>query len=345
MIFRRLIILTITCLWLVLTFAVTTTHAQDSLECGDEIEDEVDGDPVTYEIEVDEGDFITILLSSDDFDTVVEVYEDGDLMDSNDDGGEGLNSRITIVEEGDYEVVVTGIGGAPEGDYELQVLCAGDCEVYEEELDDDSMDFEFEAEEGNTVLLSVTSDDFDTYLTLLDEDEDEIASDDDGGPGLNSLVIEKISDDGDYIAQVSSYSGEDGDFTLVICEDAGDIDTSDDTDLTDYEILECDSSTDGEITDGFPVIFFLFNAEDDEEVTITLSADRGSSLDTYLGFALTSEFSSEGTVLAENDDTNGTDSEIVYEVEEGETYLILATRYGFADGSSEGDFELEIECG
>lgn len=334
-------------LFIIMLFSISIVSAAEELECGSSFDEEADGDTVSYDLEVEEGDYYVILLSSDDFDTIVEIYEDGDFVDSNDDGGEGLNSRIAIATEGDYEIIVSAVGGEPDGDYELEVACAGNCETFEGELTDDdtALQFEFEAEEDDQILLSVVSEDFDTYLNLQDDDEDTITEDDDGGNSLNSLITYEIEDDGDYIAEVTSFSGEEeGDFELTICLDAEDIESPDeDASAFDYEILSCGDSTEGTIDDGFPVILYIFQGEEGDEITITMEASRGSDLDTYIGL-FTPDGLTDGDELAVNDDANGTDSELEYEIEEDGTYIITATRFGLTGGTSEGDFELEIDC-
>lgn len=327
---------------IILLFAsLSAVSAQEEASCGDVFEGELDGDTASYEISVEEGELLYIDLTSDDFDTLLEVYEDGDLVFNDDDGGEALNSRLVISEEGDYEIVVTSYAGDAEGDYELSINCAGSCEIVEDELDGDTAQYEFEAGEGDTILALLTSDYFDTLVNLLDEDEDEIASDDDSAGNLNSLLIYEIEDDGDYILEVTSFSGDaEGEFTMIFCADAEGVDIDSEE---APEILECGDTVEGTVDNGFPVVFFLFEGEEGDEVTINLNAADGSELDPYLGLYSPSSAEDEETV-AENDDTNGFDSEIVYELEEDGIYIIVATRYNFEDGDSEGDFELEISC-
>lgn len=69
---------------------------------------------------------------------------------------------------------------------------------------------------GQTVDVSLTSDTFDTYLEV-EFGGAIIASDDDSGVGLNSLIETLVLPDaGDYLIHVSSYSGSEGAYTLLV---------------------------------------------------------------------------------------------------------------------------------
>lgn len=318
-------------------------QGKDEVECGGIIEETLDGDPIGYEFEVEDGVVLSIALQSEDFDTLIEIYEDGDLFASDDDGGDGLNSFIILTEPGVYEVVVTSFSGSAEGDFVLTVACAGECEVDTDELDDDetAMQFDFEAEEGDNVLLVAYSDDFDTFINLLDEDEDVLESDDDSAFGLNSLLVFEVEDDGDYLLEVTSFSGaEVGEFTVMICADAGDIAPTEST--ADYTFLECGDTITGTVDDDFPFVFFYYNGQDGDEITVTHSAQDGD-LDPYLAL-FTIESSDNNETVAENDDTDGLNSEITYELEEDTIITIAASRYDFAEGTTSGEFEVELEC-
>ena len=94
MIIKQLPRLLLIALLIISSMTVSSVLAQDSVECGDVIEAELDGDPMSFEVSVDDEVLLSISLQSDDFDTLIEVYEDGELIASDDDGGEGLNSYL-----------------------------------------------------------------------------------------------------------------------------------------------------------------------------------------------------------------------------------------------------------
>jgi hypothetical protein len=61
----------------------------------------------------------------------------------------------------------------------------------------------------------MNSQDFDTYLVLTDENDEFVAEDDDGGPGLNSLLDIELDEDIVYTIWAGSFSGEaTGDYEL-----------------------------------------------------------------------------------------------------------------------------------
>lgn len=84
----------------------------------------IDGQPVqAWAFEARAGDFATIELMSDDFDSCLFLVGPG-LPEplSDDDGGEGLNSRLAISfpADGVYRVVASSLGGAT-GAFTLRV--------------------------------------------------------------------------------------------------------------------------------------------------------------------------------------------------------------------------------
>src|SRR5690606_7858487 len=115
---------TLLMMFLALAFA-TTAFAQDTIGVGDNINGEADDETVDYEIALKADQTVEITLESDDFDTVLEVYnEDGDLVGENDDGFDsGYNSflEFTAEETGTYTIRVEAFGGEPDGDFELTV--------------------------------------------------------------------------------------------------------------------------------------------------------------------------------------------------------------------------------
>jgi hypothetical protein len=72
--------------------------------------------------------------------------------------------------------------------------------------------------EGDQVVIDLTSDQFDTILTLIAPDGSTIAENDDGPDGTtNSLLFARITRAGNYIVRVSPYAGQGvGAFTLKV---------------------------------------------------------------------------------------------------------------------------------
>ena len=83
----------------------------------------------------------------------------------------------------------------------------------------DCYTFSSVADEG--IIVSIISNDFDTYLSLLDPSGQVIASDDDGGEGSDSRIPEEgtltIPATGDYSIEVTSFfSDETGTYSLTL---------------------------------------------------------------------------------------------------------------------------------
>jgi hypothetical protein len=92
-----------------------------------------------HRIELTKGKTYCIDLKSKQFDTYLVVERpDGTLVGADDDGGEGLNSRLlfTPPQSGEYVLKVTTYAAGRTGDYELQVREQADVKQYSGALDD-----------------------------------------------------------------------------------------------------------------------------------------------------------------------------------------------------------------
>ncbi len=206
-----------------------------------------------YEFEATAGAELTIETTSGSFDTFIYVL-DGDcqILDSDDDGSTGTLSLIDfrVPSTGIYTVVVTSFGQYVRGSYTLSVserdsvgtLCGEDDVAVESATgsfsetltQDDAVDgprgsdfyyddYEFYADEGDTILLATTAASFDTYLYLLDQNCTVIGSDDDSGDSTLSLInMERAPASQIYTAVVTSYSrGTTGSYALSVNAGAG----------------------------------------------------------------------------------------------------------------------------
>jgi hypothetical protein len=96
-------------------------------------------------------------------------------------------------------------------------------------------------------------------------------------------------------------------------------------------------SVDGSLTASDPSQTYTLAAEAGQAVTISLSSD---DFDTYLSL-----LDDSGSVLAENDDNNGTDSAIVgFVLPQAAGYSILVESYGqhHDSGAEQGDYTLSV---
>ncbi len=99
-------------------------------------------------------------------------------------------------------------------------LSADDCTI-----DDGTfIDFwEFSGTAGQTVTIDLMSDDFDTYLFLVDPAPATADQDDDGGEGTNSRIVFILDASGIWTIGANAFSiGEAGDYTLSLgCSNTG----------------------------------------------------------------------------------------------------------------------------
>ncbi|WP_301584546.1 hypothetical protein [Halomonas alkaliantarctica] len=79
------------------------------------------GEPLTYELTLEESSLVTLNMRSTDFDTYLELYGESDSY-SDDDGGSGTDSRIEqALLPGTYTVIARGFAVSGSGMFELQV--------------------------------------------------------------------------------------------------------------------------------------------------------------------------------------------------------------------------------
>jgi tetratricopeptide (TPR) repeat protein len=87
-------------------------------------------------------------------------------------------------------------------------------------LEDDDSYYEthtFEGQEGETLTITLSSGDFDTYLLLKAPTEETIAQNDDGTDGTNSQIVVTLPTTGTYTVIANSYeAGETGNYSLEI---------------------------------------------------------------------------------------------------------------------------------
>ena len=195
------------------------------------------GDVDKYSFSGTAGEQVDIGLVSFEFDAFLELELDGELIAADDDGGQGLNSFIqgfVLPADGEYVIVVRSVGDTGVGTYEVTLLPAL-VSTFLGQIDAPSIVsenlaagetghlFRFDLAEFNNVKISVTSDEFDTFVELFAGSdpsdrllENSVALDDDGGEGLNSLLDLPLSA-GSYLIEVRSFgSGASGAYTLEV---------------------------------------------------------------------------------------------------------------------------------
>jgi tetratricopeptide (TPR) repeat protein len=74
----------------------------------------------------------------------------------------------------------------------------------------------FSGQAGQTVVITMTSTDFDTVMRLLDADEQEIASNDDYARTFNSAIVITLPHTGTYKIMARSFSGDGGNYSIAV---------------------------------------------------------------------------------------------------------------------------------
>ena len=77
-------------------------------------------------------------------------------------------------------------------------------------------EYSFEGESGQTVTITMASEEFDTLLILLDPEGEEIAVNDDYGGTLNSTIVTTLPASGAYTVLAGSYSGQGGEYDFAV---------------------------------------------------------------------------------------------------------------------------------
>ncbi len=241
--------------------AAAPLAAQDRvLDLGRAVQGELrDGDPIgrtrrapyhVWTLDGRRGQRVTFEMSSRDFDAYLSVRdEQGYLVGSDDDAGEGTDARVRAIlpRDGRYRIFATAFSESGRGTYTLSASgwelpdappagAAGTVRVGEtregllEPGDEMAGDgpfqdrWTFEARVGQRLLVQLRSEDFDAYLVILDPSGVEVGSDDDGlNEGNDAQVGLRTAVAGRYTVLATSY-GENpqvGAYRLAVVEEIG----------------------------------------------------------------------------------------------------------------------------
>ncbi len=208
-------------------------------------EGEVRDEPVVFHYRMAPSSSLVIDVIPDamsELDPTVTVTDraTGEVLAEDDDGGEGLASRAQVFasEAREIEITVSSFaffsGEESSGAFELQLRPGSDepepmrsiayGEVASGELGPDGVDlFRIEGEEGELLQVALTADggELDPLLVLYKGEGtrgEELASDDDGGEGLNSRLRLVLPESGSYTIAAQAYSGSSGAYTIRVAE-------------------------------------------------------------------------------------------------------------------------------
>ncbi len=205
-------------------------------------------------------------------------------------------------------------------------ISLGDSVTGELTSDEPAHSYTLEAEAGQVISITLTSTQLDTYLSLLGDDGDVLASNDDSN-GTNSAISGfELPEAESYTIVAESYSShnrnsaETGEYTLTVS-------------VQQVNRIEYTQEVQGELTSSAPSIDYLFSGAADDVIVISQTS---SDLDSYVYL-----LDSSGTELTRNDDGGGNSNSLIgpFTLPATGTYTIRASSY---QGSATGSFTLTL---
>ncbi|WP_159783889.1 trypsin-like peptidase domain-containing protein [Sodalinema gerasimenkoae] len=195
--------------------------------------------------------------------------------------------------------------------------------------------YSFEGRSRQTVVLDLTSDEFDAYLILLDSNGNSIAQDDDGGDGTDARIVTQLPANDTYIVLANSFrGGESGRYQLTLRSQAGQIDSQTRTGILLNEQGVLRTGDPMLPQDGSLYHEHQFEGRAGQLVTINLES---SEFDTYLFL-----FDNEGNLIDANDDISpgNTNSRLMLRLPYTGTYSVIVNSY---DNTGRGRYQLTVE--
>jgi hypothetical protein len=322
--------------------------------------------PVDLLYTATEGERITVTARSETpgaIDTTLQVLDSANenlaFNDDHDTRSDDLSNRDSVIEDlelpeaGVYIIRVNSFTGASTGIVEVTLESSGGRNVdgsstivIEDRLRSNrTYETTFEGNEGDVVTITVRDlpeddADIDPLVTLLDEDGEVLAENDDhenrdASLDLFDARIENFAlpADGTYTIEVDEFFGDAGDFELIIS--FGSSVSQDDAGVS-REPIVIEGTVPANSTFEQP-----FEADAGAVVTITVRAVPDAELDPIVQLV-----APDGDVIAENDDHESDDETLSrydaqipsLSIPETGTYIIVVS--GFA--ASAGDFTLTI---
>ncbi len=204
-------------------------------------------------------------------------------------------------------------------------------------------DWTFEGAAGDlvTITMIATAGDLDPYLSLLDSAGQEVVYNDDSSipltHSLDSQITIRLPTSGRYTIRATRYAGASGSSTgsYELTLNAG-------GPFRNTLPISINQTVNGQLDNTTYSQVWSFEAQAGQTVIITMRAISGD-LDSYLAL-----YDSTGALLASNDDADDPNvgsynSQIARQsLPSAGTYYIVASRYGGAQGTSTGAYELTL---
>lgn len=302
------------------------------------------GQEHVYTLELSSGQEVDISLErrSGDIDPYLELrtMNDGQI-DSNDDGGRGLNSRLRrYLDAGRYRLVAREFGRDDSGDYEISVNGAGTGtpvsgipvtigqSVSSYINNGEPQTFTLQVPQAQRLQIDMIRDGsfgIDPYLELGDEFGNVIASDDDGAGDLNSRITYYLEPGRYTLTAYDLGDNSSGGFALRV-ESMG-------TGEVQGIPVEVGQSVDSYISNGEPQNFSL-SLTSSQALRIDMESTAGGGIDPYL--VLADAFGNE--IESDDDGGSGFNSRITRQLQAGD-YTLIARDLGNNDT---GSFRLTV---
>lgn len=197
--------------------------------------------------------------------------------------------------------------------------------------------YRFSGRAGQSVSLAMSSQDFDSYLILLDADGNSVTFDDDSGGGYDALIQTTLPTSGDYLLLANTYeSGQSGSYRLQLSSGTGNVAATPPSASGTLNLQRSGSLDDSDNTlpsDGSLFDAYEFSGRAGQTVEIRLTS---TEFDTYL--ILVDE---SGASIDQNDDASNTTTNSFLRVTLPQTgrYSVYVNSY---DATGRGTYNLVI---
>jgi hypothetical protein len=217
--------------------------------------------------------------------------------------------------------------------------------------------YSLQADQGTDLLVAMFADSstLDSYVIFATENGDVLAEDDNSGPQVSggaedAFLRLTVPQTGNYLV-VATRAGVDqglssGAYQLVVGvpeqqqvpqQQPANQQLPPGVEL--MSAITAGASASGQITNASFAHLYPFEGNAGDQITITMTGSGG--LDAYLGI-----IDPKQEVIAEDDDSGGgTNAQISIRLPESGTYLIIATRNGIDQGTSQGSYTLVVTSG
>ena len=210
--------------------------------------------------------------------------------------------------------------------------------------------YRFSANSSDTIEITLTSADFDSYLFLYDSAGVILAQDDDGAGDRNARIVYTIPATGEYVIGADSFGNvvginpAFGTFTLTLNLQGSGIVPPVETpvvtpEATNDGTIELGETVSGRFSSEVAEAYYTFTGSAGQIVTFSL---QSADVDTYLILQ-----DGEGNVIAENDDSAGTLNSRIgpFQLTEDAEYVIIASTYSYivVGEYATGRYELSTE--